>query len=607
MSHHPVWYWLPNARKMRSWLVNPPIWVIAAIAVTISTCVWGWGGWSPFDRLINNAFFQMRQQWWGAQWDDRLAVIAIDEASLAEYGAFPWSRDRYQQLLETLYPNNPQVIVVDLLFAEPTEEDAALAEQMLKNDNVILALGWDAEGYPIPIAPAYENVAEFGHVYHFTDADGITRKAHLFLSDIPALGVIAVQLYQFFETGNVDPAIDSLPKTPVFINWPGSTHQLPTYSFADVINGTVDSATFRDRIVLIGVTATAVDSIQTPFDQMPPTAGLYFHAAVVDNILNQRLLRYTPIQFEFALIWIFGLGYTILLTPLSNNFRLLALILTPVVWIGIAFVCFLQFRLVIPVAAPLGTIVLSIGAVLLREQTEKNQLMVLFKQHVAPETADLIWRNRANIFQEGKLAPQEMIATVLFTDIRGFTSISENFPPQDVFNWLNRYLDVMSGCVIEHGGVIDKYIGDAIMAVFGVPFIRTEEDKIQQDALNAIAASIAMHERLQSLNQEYKQEGLPEIQFGVGIHTGLVMAGSVGGQHRLNYSVIGDTVNLAARLESLTKQLNPKSTYKILMSQDTNYYVSEYYSTVPTGTIQVRGRQEKVSVYTLGDLETIPE
>ena len=155
---------------------------------------------------------------------------------------------------------------------------------------------------------------------------------------------------------------------------------------------------------------------------------------------------------------------------------------------------------------------------------------------------------------------------------------------------------------MAHGGVVDKYIGDAIMAAFGAPVSRVGEDAVQQDALAAVRASMAMVKRLEDLNQEFHSQGLPTVRFGVGLHTGTIVAGTVGSRHRSSYSFFGDTVNIAARLQDMTKTLTKNASYPILMSEATYQHVADHYTIVAEKVqIQLRGRMAKTTVYTLGE------
>jgi len=253
----------------------------------------------------------------------------------------------------------------------------------------------------------------------------------------------------------------------------------------------------------------------------------------------------------------------------------------------------------LPTAAPIGTIFLVGLSVQWQEQKEKQQLMSLFARHVSQETATLIWQHRDEIFQNGQLDAKEMIATVMFSDIRNFTTISEGMKPRELLDWLNSYLGAMAECVQRHHGVVDKYIGDAVMAVFGIPLPHRRAEEIQQDAINAVSAAISMQERLITLNQELERSGKPTISIGIGIHTGLVIAGSIGGSQRLNYSVLGDAVNVASRLEQLNKNTKVGNLHNILISETTFQLIKQHFSTQKIQQLQLRGRRQLTMIYAI--------
>ncbi|NJN74524.1 MAG: adenylate/guanylate cyclase domain-containing protein [Limnothrix sp. RL_2_0] len=280
--------------------------------------------------------------------------------------------------------------------------------------------------------------------------------------------------------------------------------------------------------------------------------------------------------------------------------RLILLSVACVGWWGLCLLGLVYGKVMLPAIAPIGTILLSGMGLQFYEQYEKQELMNLFARHVSPEMAEVIWQRKNEILTQGQLEPQELTATVLFSDIRGFTQISEHFPPNELLPWLNEYLHEMTQCIMSHGGIVDKYIGDGIMAVFGVPFARETQGEIQQDAIQAIAASIEMHEKLIPLNRSLAEKNLPKIKIGVGIHTGKVVAGSVGGKERLSYSVVGDTVNTASRLESMNKPLSLKikRPFNIILSGATFDLVRDDYVTKSLGTAPIRGREERMALYT---------
>lgn len=216
---------------------------------------------------------------------------------------------------------------------------------------------------------------------------------------------------------------------------------------------------------------------------------------------------------------------------------------------------------------------------------ERDQVRDLLDKNVSPEVAAQLMRDGA------ALGGEEREVTILFTDLRGFTSLSENLAPRELIELLNRYLDRMSTEIERHGGVIDKYIGDAIMAVFGAPL--TQPD----DADRALQCALAMQQALLKLNRELAAEGLPELANGAGINTARVVAGNIGSHRRLNYSVIGDGVNVAARLESLTR--NPDYRATILVSEATLKAAHQTYTTRDLGAVSVKGRRESVHLFAL--------
>lgn len=575
--------------------------LLGFIAAIISLTVWQIGGWKALEQLSYNSLFQIRDR--GIlpkpNWDKRVAVIAIDEASLRKLGRFPFSRDRYIKLLQALSAYRPAAVGLDIIFAEPSPNDSKFADAIRASGNVILAEALDDKGKLIPILSILdEAAANRGHIWHQVDTDGISRQATLFVKGVPSLGVAMLQLY---NTDNPDkslniPIQESQEFQQVLLNWPGKTQSLPTYSFADVLEGKVPKNAFAGKFVLVGITATGFDPLVTPLNQTPPTSGVYLHAAAIDNLLNNRLLQLLPDWKTVVLLLLIGPIASAILSKFGVGGRVAIALLLPLSWYGVALALFTFNSWLLPIAAPVGTILLAAIALELREQQEKQQLMSLFEKYMAKETANLIWQRKDEIIQNGELQPQEMVATVLFMDIRGFTTISEQLSPRELMPWLNQYLNAMSECIMERGGVIDKYIGDAIMAIFGIPFPRTNPEEIKQDALNCMAASLAMYERLQQLNQQLEAEKKPLIKFGIGVHTGSIIAGSVGGGKRLNFSVLGDTVNVAARLEAMNKEVKEDNPYGILITSETLAYVSEFYNAKPVKTIQLRGRKQETEI-----------
>ncbi|MDB9359664.1 adenylate/guanylate cyclase domain-containing protein [Nodularia spumigena CS-588/02] len=591
------------------------------LTALLSLGLWQIGAWQPLELLGFNLLFNVRYSLVPTNWDSRLAVIAIDDATLREYGEFPLSRDRYTQLLTTLEASLPAAIGFDILFIEPSPHDATLAQAMEINGQVVLAIAPSLQQQTLRPVPVLDLVTAKGHIVSNADLDGITRRYSLYIDQVPSLGMTLLQAYNHSlqytftpDTTNSHQSLITLPlpslqsgETTAWINWVAptqGTQGIATYSLIDVTQKKVDTAKLKNKILLVGLTATGThDPLKTPFEQMFPTSGVYLHAAVIDNLLNQRLLQPLPQKFELWLLFAVGISSVLMLTPLQFPQRIFLLGLLPILWFSVSLLTLTSFNFWLPTAAPIGTILLSGLSVQWQEQKEKQQLMNLFARHVSQETATLIWQHRNEIFQNGKLEAKEMVATVLFTDIRKFTTISEGMKPRELLDWLNYYLGAMAECIQKHHGVVDKYIGDAIMAVFGIPFPHNFPEEIQQDAIQAVAAAISMQERLVLLNKELTQLGKPTISIGIGIHTGLVVAGSIGGCERLNYSVLGDAVNIAARLEQLNKNTQKGNPYNILVSETTFQLIKQHFSTQKVEQMQLRGRQQLTMIYSITGMQ----
>lgn len=620
--------------KRRRWSQIP--WLPGVIAAALGSGLALLGAWEPLERFVYQGLFLTRDRLNPVQWDERLVVIAIDNASLSTYGSYPWSRDRYADLLDTLMTVQPAAVGFDILMAESTPADARFAESLHYSGNGVLAVGDDGQGNAILVTPTVAEAAEgfiqIGHVKHTPDEDGVSRQVFLYERHgenfVPSFAIALVQTYERslanlltpeqVQQPDLNPVFFNAPERfdqrhPLWVNWPGLTRPVPgesrspqglrTLSFAEVMaDNTGDLlASLQNKLVLVGYTATGIvgqaeDPLRTPFEQQIPSAGVYLHAAIADNLLNDRFLMRLPPGWTLTLVALSGLS-SVLLKPLGLRGRLAIVVGLIPAGFAITYLFFLA-GLWMPLAAPIGTTLFGMLAFQVMEQRERQALMDLFAINLSPEMAAYIWQNQGQLLTEGQILPQALTATLLFSDIRGFTSISETLPSEVLLSWLNRYFEAMTDCIMAHGGVVDKYIGDAIMAAFGAPIPRTGEQAVQADAIAAVAASLDMVERLQHLNDEFAAEGLPQVKFGIGLHTGSLVGGTVGSRHRASYSLFGDTVNVAARLQEMTKQLTAGVPYPILLSEATHNQVRDRFEMLEQGQLQLRGRTTSTRVYT---------
>ncbi|HEY9825822.1 MAG TPA: adenylate/guanylate cyclase domain-containing protein, partial [Stenomitos sp.] len=395
----------------------------------------------------------------------------------------------------------------------------------------------------------------------------------------------------------------------VLLNYRGGPQTIPFVSLGAVLRGEVPEAQIRDRIILIGnVAESAKDFFYTPYSagqaegRMP---GVMVHAQMVSQFLDaaldqRRLLWVWPEGIEA--LWI--LGWALLGAGLAvRSPRLFVLLVTApasvMVLGGLCFWVMVQGGW-IPLVPPLLSFVsATVGAVAYRaQQSQRQQQMVmrLLGQSTSPEIAATLWQQRDALLRNGQLPGQRLTATIVFTDLKGFSTISERYPPEQLLLWLNEYLDEMARQVQQYQGVINKFTGDGIMAVFGVPIAHERPDEIRQDAQNAVDCAIAMGERLDRLNQSWQAQGLPAVQMRVGIFTGPVVVGSLGSPIRLEYGVIGDGVNIASRLESVDKNRQP-SACRILIAQQTQACLPSHYQVESWGMLSLAGKQVQVEVF----------
>jgi adenylate cyclase len=244
-----------------------------------------------------------------------------------------------------------------------------------------------------------------------------------------------------------------------------------------------------------------------------------------------------------------------------------------------------------------------------REKSDRQALMQLFERHVSSSIAGEIWEHRTEIFQSGRLVPQDLEATILFTDLQNFSILCERLKPEMVLDFVNKYMECMSRALENHGAVINKYIGDSIMAIFGVPLPRTSRQQIADDAFQAVLAALDMRREMAIFNAEWKRFEPEPIRMRIGIFTGPLIAGSVGSIRRMEYTVLGHTVNAASRLESFDKKvMDPDiaaNDCRILIGARTMELLGGRVNVRPLGSVELKGINESQIVYgVIGASET---
>ncbi|MFH1136538.1 MAG: adenylate/guanylate cyclase domain-containing protein [Pseudomonadota bacterium] len=377
----------------------------------------------------------------------------------------------------------------------------------------------------------------------------------------------------------------------LLVNYRGPGRTFPHYSIVDILDGNLPAATFRDKIVLVGATAVGIyDMRVTPFDSLFP--GVEIHANVIDNILHRDFLvrpNWTAV-FDLALILLTALILGLLLPRASA-------VTAPVLGMGLAaaivgtnyllFVHGLWANIVYPVT----TLILVYTSITIfryvTEEREKKKIRGAFSYYVNPSVVTEMLKNPEML----KLGGDKRIMTVLFSDIRGFTTISENMDPESLVHLLNQYLTAMTSIVFKFDGLVDKYIGDAIMAVWGAPLSQPKHASL------ACRASLEMMHELENLRKTWALEdpGLPFIDIGIGLNSGPMVVGNMGSDTRFDYTVMGDSVNLGSRLEGANKQYGTN----IIIGEMTFEQVKEELICRELDAVAVKGKARPVRIFEL--------
>lgn len=563
-----------------------------------------------------------------------IVVVDFDDDTFAALKQFPTPRSVVAQVLTKVLSSNPKVIGLDFLLSEQRSpsEDASMRAALSAAGNVIIASQSGSGGLPAvePLTQfcladrasygsCREGAAGFGFINFPVDSDGFIRRFLLFSADSHSSQSFPLQLAEAFtnralvagqKSASFNGHLVAYAETTFHSVLIGSWSAAPARSIPaiKVLEGEFDPSSLRDKIVLIGQGSDAArDREFTPVFRSGTADGVRLrlpgtqvHAAAISTLLTGTAVRPLPISVLAIVSFFITAGTVMLLLTREPKYSLMLIALSALLCYAIAQLLFngvhvwfqfLATELCMAVAVPLTLTHQFIQERFLKSEAveQRQQVMGLFSRYVAPDVAKEIWVRRNELF----LAGEERIATVLFSDIRSFTALTAGKPSQAVLAWLNKYLAAMDEVISKEGGFLNKFIGDGLMVLFGVPLSRG----VEEDAIRAVRCAVRMHERAQELNVAHAGEkDYAPIKIGVGVHTGLLTCGSVGSSNRLEYSVIGETVNLASRLESLTKDFKTD----IVLSRSTWEYVRrEFPDADDFGPVKVRGFDEPVSLYGL--------
>ncbi|MEI6288511.1 MAG: adenylate/guanylate cyclase domain-containing protein [bacterium] len=531
-----------------------------------------------------------------------IIIISIDNESLTHLGQWPWPRKIFAQAINKLNQEQVKAVALDIVFSEPsrlgTEDDASLATA-ISNKKFPLVLAGEGENLNlnnnIPTADKFiAPLSEFasttntytGQVNLIAERDGVVRNFPLFINwQNQTINSLAYELalnsgQNLLNLNNLS-AINRL----AYSAKPGNIRQIPFWRLLEK-----ESLNLNNKIVLVGATASDLHDDQiTPLSGGQKMSGVEIQA----NILNMILSNYSLKPLSLPIMAIILLIVSLLsVLPFVFSRSIIKAITANIIFIILQIIIsiiFFQAGLIINIIHLCLAWVLSVGALFLYRyliiEKEKRQVKNIFAKYVSPEVMAEILKKPDQVILGG----QEKEMTILFSDIRSFTTMSEGLTPQELVRVLNKYFTAMTGEVLRHHGVIDKYIGDAIMAFWGAPIDDTSH------ADNALKAAMAMIKSLEKLNQELKANNDPEIHIGVGIYTGPVVVGNIGSDLRMDYTVIGDTVNTASRLEGLNKEYKTQ----IIIGESTKNQIKDNYEFIPLGGVKVKGKNQEVKIYTV--------
>jgi len=555
------------------------------------------GMFDTYGARITDRFFLSRET------DPSAVIVAIDDASLAKVGRWPWQRSVHAKLINALDELGAKVIALDVNFPEVSspEEDAALAAAAQRVQTVIMPIEldftvqggeivFDSKNTVQPIQSIQSAVRSVGFSNVPLDTDGIARRLPIQSKGLDGSEVYAFA-YEVAKLAKRAPALTDIPKDKLgrmIINFPDAPRQsFPIISAADILQGRIDAARIKDKVIFIGATARDLhDQQNVPTSFGDPMSGVEIHASIYDTLVQQKWLRPVSVWIQGLLLLLTGLllGWLVPKTKARTS-ACLALGIW-ITWFLSAFMLFDRGYIVDVIWISL-VIFFGYMALLLERWLEtdaqRKQIRTAFSRYVSPSVVSQL----VNEPERLKLGGERRRMSVLFSDLRGFTTMSEGLTPEQLVEVLNTYLNEMTNIVFEEGGVLDKYIGDAVMAFWNAPFDQSDH------AIRSVRTAVRMRDKLEEMNKTGAFPKGIELKVGVGVNTGEMVVGNIGADVRYDYTVIGDSVNLASRTEGLCKEYG----VQIIVTKNTLEMLGDAFVTRELDSVAVKGKKEPVHIY----------
>jgi len=533
-----------------------------------------------------------------------IVIVGIDEDSLARFGQFPWPREIYAKSIDNLCAAGVKVIGMDILFPEPQNQTYdKLLSLSLKNafvvgaayfdnviENVLQIINGSPQIVPMPKIKLTEPIEILKDSYKllgltnsYPDSDGILRSARI---------VYEYEGKKYFSL-NAQLAASFLDRKPedfgeemLYVNYRKGGRGYIKYSFNLIYDAAFPKEWVKDKIVIMGSTAVgAFDHYPMPYDHLYP--GVEFQATVIDNLLNGDYIRQSPEFIIIILIILLGVIEGNLFLKMKQWHGMVLLVFTIVAYFFICQFLFNKYNFNLDTLKPSMSIMFSyLGIMTYRfrtEEREKRWIKKTFSYYLNPEVIKELADNPEKL----RLGGERKNLTVLFSDIVGFTTLSEKLPPEETVSLLNEYLSAMTEIVFKHAGTLDKFIGDAIMCFWGAPVPQ------ENHAERAVLCAVEMVEGLEELRKKWEKENRHLIDIGIGINSGECVVGNFGSAQRMDYTVMGDTVNLTSRIEGLTRDYKTR----IIISEVTYELVRNIVETKPLGEVKVKGKEKSVNIF----------
>ncbi|MFC5470023.1 CHASE2 domain-containing protein [Cohnella suwonensis] len=534
-------------------------------------------------RIDNLLFDYSMNQNAGHLENTKIVVVTIDDASLKELGRFPWSRAVYAPFLANLNQpgNEPKAIAFDIVFSEESDnpdDDMAFAEALAQFQNVILPnVGIMGDVFSTSIAKRdaliqaqnvvrpYEMFADLvqqAHINRVSSPDGVIRQTWLKIQGpdgeiIPSLAYKAAEmagadLSKYEEMTDPKKTKENVAKNTITIDYQLETDDFTTFSFVDVLNGDIPADWFKDAIVFVGFSAVGLssdggqDTAVTPIEKNIKL--VYAHANIANQLLTGTAVTYAPNGVELAIAaLLFGL-FIFLPWRLKNIYSILIFL---AVFAGVLYAQFAIYegasRHVNVVYMLLAMILAYLANVSLKsymDSVQKSFVTRQFGRYISPDLVKQIVAQDIDI----KLGGDLKMITILFLDIRGFTPLSEKLTPPELVDTLNTMFNMITETTLRNEGTIDKFIGDAAMILFNAPLDVAEHERM------AVKTAYEIQQGMNKIRDQILEKYQCEVNVGIGIHAGNVVVGNIGSYLRVDYTAIGDNVNIAARIESQTKK-----------------------------------------------------